>query len=102
MPADLRIEHIDARHVRVTGRLGFSEAAAAWARGGELYAAGINKVDVDVGGLECVDSATLAVLLAWSARARAAGTTLHFSRMPAQLDALAHVCDAGAMLGIAG
>jgi phospholipid transport system transporter-binding protein len=96
---DLRIERIDAQHVRVAGRLGFSEAAAALARGGELHAEGAGEINVDVGGLERVDSATLAVLLAWSARARAAGTVLHFSHMPAQLDALAQVCGTGPMLG---
>jgi phospholipid transport system transporter-binding protein len=96
---DLRIERIDAWHVRVAGRLGFSEAATVLERGDELHAAGAGEMNVAVGGLERVDRATRAVLLAWSARARAAGTVLHFSRMPAQLDALAQVCDARPMLG---
>jgi phospholipid transport system transporter-binding protein len=97
----LRIERLDAGHARVEGRLGFAEAAAALARGSELYGAGGGDLSVDLAGLDGVDSATLAVLLAWVARARRAGVALHFAAVPDDLRALAHLCDAEPLLGIA-
>jgi len=97
----LRIERLDAGHARVEGRLGFAEAAAALARGNELYGAGGGDLSVDLAGLGGVDSATLAVLLAWTARARRAGVSLHFAAVPDDLRALAHLCDAEPLLGIA-
>ena len=96
----LRIERGDGA-IRVAGRLGFSEASAALARSGELIVANASDVAVDVSGLEAVDSATLAVLLAWAARARVRGTALRFTKVPAGLRALAHLCDAEDLLGIA-
>ena len=45
--------------------------------------------------------ATLAVLLAWTARARRAGAALRFAGVPDDLRALAHLCDAEPLLGIA-
>lgn len=97
----LRIERLDAGHARIEGRLGFAEAAAALARGNELYGAGNGDIRVDLAGLDGVDSATLAVLLAWAARARSAGVALHFAAIPDDLKALAHLCDAEPLLGIA-
>ena len=95
----LSIERIDAAQARIGGRLGFDEASAAFARGSELYAAPAGTIAVDISELKAVDSATLAVLLAWSARACQAGTTLRFTRAPDDLRALAHLCDAEALLG---
>ena len=88
----LRIERVGADRARVAGRLGFAEAAAALARG---------EVTVDLADLGQVDSATLAVLLAWTARARRAGAALRFAGVPDDLRALAHLCDAEPLLGIA-
>ncbi len=95
----LRIERVDAGHASVGGRLGFAEATAALARGAELYGSA-PEVAVDLAELQGIDSATLAVLLAWAARARSAGTQLHFTRAPADLTALAHLCDAEMLLGL--
>jgi|SRR5579864_4311738 phospholipid transport system transporter-binding protein len=44
---------------------------------------------VDLGGLETVDSAAVAVLLAWRRRAGAEGVALMFTAAPASLSALA-------------
>jgi phospholipid transport system transporter-binding protein len=98
---NLRIERSDAGTVRVSGRLGFSEAAAALARSNELFDARARDVAIDIAGLEGVDSATLAVLLAWTARARTRHVALRFTGVPAGLRALAHLCDAEPLLGIA-
>ncbi len=96
----LRIERIDATRASVSGHLGFAEASAALARGEELYGSAGAAVGVDLVELEGIDSATLAVLLAWAARAAAAGTQLRFAHAPTDLAALAHLCDAEPLLGL--
>ena len=99
MSGVLRIETLDARRARVSGALGFREAALAAPRWREL--AGDGDLALDAGGLECVDSATLAVLLEWAARLRAGGRRLRIVAAPAGLAALARLCDADALLGLA-
>lgn len=101
MTASFRIERSGAASVRVAGVLGFAAADAALARGVELYASGAKEVAVDVSDLREVDSATLAILLAWAARARQCGVTLRFASTPPGLRALARLCNAEPLLGIA-
>ena len=88
--------------MRVAGGLGFEQAEQALARGEMLYEGGHGEVEVDLAGLRDVDSATLAVILAWTARAARAGVALRFTGAPASLLALAHLCDAVPLLGIEG
>jgi phospholipid transport system transporter-binding protein len=97
----LRIERIDAARARVSGRLGFHEAAAAAHRWRELGTAGASEVVADVGALEGVDSATLAVLLSWAAQLRRAGTRLRLAGAPPDLAALATLCGTQSLLGLA-
>ena len=94
------IERLGDGRVRVGGGLGFEQAAEALARGRLLYEDGSGEVEVDLSGLRDVDSATLAVLLAWTARAARAGVELRFIGAPASLLALARLCDAAPLLGI--
>lgn len=101
MTQALHIERVDAGHVRVAGRLGFAEAAAALARGDELSAGGSREVAIDASGLQQADSATLALLLAWAAHARARGVALRFTHASDGLRALARLCDAEPLLGLA-
>ena len=75
--------------------------AAALARSDELLTGAASDISVDVARLEAVDSATLAVLLAWSARAQEAGQRIRYTGIPDGLRALAHLCDAEPLLGIA-
>jgi phospholipid transport system transporter-binding protein len=97
----LRIERIDPARARVSGRLGFHEAAAAADRWRELGAAGGAEIVADVGALEGVDSATLAVLLAWAAQLQRVGTRLRVAGAPPDLAALAALCGTRSLLGIA-
>ena len=97
--APLRIERIDATHVRIDGEIGFANAAEAVARTEELFA-GNSEVIVDLGSLARSDSATLGVLLLWAARAAIRHVRLRFANAPAGLRALAHLCDAEPLLGI--
>ena len=94
------IERLPDGRMRVAGGLGFEQASEALARGQLLYEGGSGEVEVDLAGLREVDSATLAVLLAWTARAARAGVALRFTGAPASLLALARLCDAAPLLGI--
>lgn len=94
------IERLPDGRMRVAGGLGFEQASEALARGQLLYEGGRGEVEVDLAGLREVDSATLAVLLAWTARAARAGVALRFTGAPASLLALARLCDAAPLLGI--
>jgi phospholipid transport system transporter-binding protein len=96
----LRIERVDATQVRIDGEIGFANGREGVARTGELFA-GNGDVTVDLGGLARVDSATLGVLLIWAANAAMRRVHLRFSNAPAGLKALAHLCDAEPLLGIA-
>lgn len=100
-PATLRIERVDANRTRVSGALGFAEAGKASGRAGELIGDGSGALDVDVSGLRRVDSATLAVLLAWAAFAAKNGRTLRLSGASPDLRALAHLCEVEPLLGLA-
>jgi phospholipid transport system transporter-binding protein len=94
------IERLPDGRLRVAGELVFEQAAQVLARGSMLYEGGRADVEVDLSGLRQVDSATLAVLLAWAARAARAGVALRFTGAPATLLALARLCDAAPLLGI--
>lgn len=99
-PATFRIERADAAHVRVAGEIGFANAGEAVARTGDLFA-GQGDVTADLAGLTHADSATLGVLLIWAATAAVRGVRLRFANAPQGLMALAHLCDAEPLLGLA-
>lgn len=85
--------------LRATGVVSFANARRAFAqmpspsRGGELK--------VDLGALDGADSATLAVLIAWSAAAHRGGASLHYLRAPQGLRNLAKLCEVDGLLGLA-
>lgn len=99
MATNPSIERLDAGRVRIGGRLGFHEAAAVAGRWREFAAAG-GDVELDLAGLQQVDSATLAVLLDWAAQLRRVGARLKLAGVPAGLVALAHLSDTEALLGL--
>ena len=99
--SSFRIERADASNVRVSGAIGFGDATEAVKRTDELFAANANDVTVDLGGLSRADSATLGVLLLWAAAAATRRVRLRFANLPQGLQALAHLCDAEPLLGIA-
>jgi phospholipid transport system transporter-binding protein len=99
--SSFRIERADASSVRVSGAIGFGDANDAVKRTDELFAANAKDVAVDLGGLARADSATLGVLLIWAAAAAVRGVKLRFANPPQGLQALAHLCDAEPLLGLA-
>jgi phospholipid transport system transporter-binding protein len=101
MSPKLRIDRADASCVRIGGEIGFANAGEAVARTGELFN-GNPDMTVDLGGLTHADSATLGVALIWAAAAALRGVRLRFAHVPDGLRALAHLCDAEPLLGLAG
>jgi phospholipid transport system transporter-binding protein len=89
-----------AGQYRLTGTADMASARALLEQGLGAFR-GQSQVAVDLSGVTATDGAGLAVLLSWVERARAAGQVLAFQALPAQLLALARVCDVEAMLGAA-
>jgi phospholipid transport system transporter-binding protein len=80
----------------LSGPVGFRTARDLMATGTCLSTGG--PVVVDLSGVTAGDSAGLAVLLCWLAEARAAGRSLRFENLPAQLRALARISDVEGLL----
>lgn len=98
-PPYFNVESDTLGTLRVTGGISFANAARALNRMPQSGARG-STLDLDLGELEKVDSATLAVLIAWSARARRDGVTLRFRRAPQGLRNLAKLCDVDRLIGL--
>lgn len=86
--------------LRVSGAITFANAAQALQHTPQAPRGGTT-LDIDLGALEAPDSATLAVLIAWSARALGRGAELRYLRAPPGLRNLARLCDVDGLLGFA-
>jgi phospholipid transport system transporter-binding protein len=86
--------------LRVSGAISFANAGRALAQMPEPPRSG-TPLTIDLSALENADSATLAVLIAWSARAWRRGSALRYLRPPEGLRNLARLCDVDGLLGIA-
>jgi phospholipid transport system transporter-binding protein len=84
---------------RLGGTLEFANAADALTRGDALFVAD-KSVEVDLSRLEKVDSAALAVLIAWAARARTRGAQVSYRSAPESLLALARSAEVEGILGL--
>jgi phospholipid transport system transporter-binding protein len=86
--------------LRLRGAISFANAAQAFAAAPQTPKRGA-AMDVDLAALEGADSATLAVLIAWSAAARQRGTALRYLRTPQGLRNLAKLADVESLLSLA-
>ena len=86
--------------LRVSGAITYSNAARALAYVPQTPREA-SPVSIDLSALENSDSATLAVLIAWSATARARGGALRYLRAPQGLLNLARLCAVDGLLGFA-
>lgn len=83
--------------LRLSGHIGYANADTMLATGRKALADGkVTKVDLT--GLKASDSATLAMLLAWTAEARRSEQQLVMSGAPEGLRALARLANAQALL----
>jgi phospholipid transport system transporter-binding protein len=86
--------------LRVSGAITYANAGRALLQTPQAPGGGAT-LNIDLAALEGSDSATLAVLIAWSAQARRRGATLRYLRAPQGLRNLARLCDVDALLGFA-
>lgn len=86
--------------LRVSGAITFANAALALERLPPAPRSGERALQLDLAALGNADSATLAVLIAWSAAARREGAAVRYLRAPAGLRNLARLCDVEALLGL--
>lgn len=93
------LEHRSDTQARVCGRIDVDNAARALAAGEPLSVAR-GCLEIDLKDLQSADSVTLAVLLAWSARARRSGGELVYRDVSPRLRSIAHLSDAEGLLGI--
>ena len=93
----LTIDVISSAEARVAGRIDVDNAKSALSRGATVLVG--KHMVADISGLQTADSVTLAVLLAWIARARKSGAELRFSGVSAPLRAIAHLSDVESLLG---
>ena len=78
----------------LTGALTFATARAAREAGLAAFGASSSReIQVDCGAAAAADSAGMAVLLDWMAFAKQSGRSLRFGRLPAQMQALARICE---------
>ena len=86
--------------LRVSGAISFANAGRALAAAPQAPRAG-SPLNIDLAALENADSATLAVLIAWTAQARRRGAELRYLRAPQGLRNLARLCEVEGLLGFA-
>jgi len=86
--------------LRVSGAITFANAARALLHAPQATRDGAT-LNIDLAALENADSATLAVLIAWSADASRRGAALRYQRTPQGLRNLARLCDVDTLLGFA-
>ena len=86
--------------LRVSGAITYANAARALLHTPQATRDG-GTLNIDLSALENADSATLAVLIAWSAQATRRGASLHYLRVPQGLRNLARLCDVDGLLGFA-
>lgn len=98
--AALQVDRPDAVTLALSGALTFATAAAALQSAEAALADGA-ATRLDLGGVRATDSAGLACVLALLARARRAGRALTVANLPADLRALARVCEVEPLLGAA-
>jgi phospholipid transport system transporter-binding protein len=81
----------------VTGALTLASVPGLWK---ELQTTRLlaTAVDADLTGVGAADSAGLALLVSWKSACRKAGHELTFAGVPARLNALAALTDAGVLL----
>jgi phospholipid transport system transporter-binding protein len=85
--------------LRLRGAISFANAAQALAAPPQVPGSGA-ALNLDLAALESADSATLAVLIAWSAQAFRRGAALRYHRAPQGLRNLAKLADVEGLLGL--
>lgn len=85
---------------RVSGELVFATVPALDLQSRQLFT-GASPLHIDLGGVTHADSAGVALLIEWAARAREAGRQVEFRSVPAQMCELVRVSGLAEVLPLA-
>ena len=85
-------------HLSITGDLTFDSVPAVYEQAQSVLTA--DSGNIDLMGVQAIDSAGLALLLEWQAGSKASGSSLTFSNAPSDLRRLAALSDATELLGL--
>lgn len=85
------LQRLDDGRARLNGELSFATAAGLWTASESFLDSTADALTLDLAGVERIDSAGLALLTAWTGRARGAGKTLRFTNASERVMTLAEV-----------
>jgi phospholipid transport system transporter-binding protein len=95
----VQVREVAPGQIAVRGRLGFDTARYAHERGIALIdAATAPRIELDCSRITKADSAGLAVLIDWMARARLRGRRLCVTGIPEELDSIARISEVDDLL----
>lgn len=83
---------------KISGELTFATTNQVLAQSRELFAQADGPIEVDLGSVERVDSAGLALLIEWMRTARTQGKEIRFFDLPDQMMAIAAASDLDSIL----
>jgi phospholipid transport system transporter-binding protein len=92
-----RMEALGGGRFALRGVLGYGTARAALEKGAALFG-DTPVIKVDLSGITAADSAGLALLIEWVSWAREQHRELRFFGLPAQISAIARICEVEEML----
>lgn len=93
MTATAELREVDRDHFAVVGELGFETVRSLLMSSGTRFTGAGPQFEVDLSGVTQGDSAGLALLIEWLKLATRLGKTVRFTRVPAQLRALAQISE---------
>ena len=85
-------------HLSITGDLTFDSVPTVYVQAQSVLKA--DSGNIDLAGVQAIDSAGLALLLEWQASSKARGSSLTFSNAPSDLRRLAALSNATELLGL--
>jgi len=88
----------DGERLKVSGRLTMDTVAALYDAG--LQPDGDGRLEVDLAGVEAVDSAAVSLLLSWQRRAQRDNLKLSFANLPVNLLSLARLYGVAELLPV--
>ncbi len=95
--SDTGIQHADGRF-RVSGELTFATVTRVLERSRRLFTQAGEALEIELGAVERVDSAGLALLIEWMRVAQALDKSIRFFNLPDQMMAIASASDLDSIL----
>jgi phospholipid transport system transporter-binding protein len=94
---EVKIERVGAFHFQVHGAMTFESAKILLLQSEALFAT-LPEMEIDLAGVEKVDSAGLALMLEWTAWAKERNAKLMFTAVPESIHSIAHLCQIESLL----